>query len=102
VAIYRLAASGADREETVLVGDGGAAGGTGIAVNETTGHIFVANSAQNNVSVIDAVTKRVIATVGVGVDPGMVGVNPATNRVYVSNRGDDTVHVLVDTYVRRR
>jgi YVTN family beta-propeller protein len=102
VAIYRLAASGADREETVLVGDGGAAGGTGIAVNETTGHIFVANSAQNSVSVIDAVTKRVIATVGVGVDPGMVGVNPATNRVYVSNRGDDTVHVLVDTYVRRR
>jgi DNA-binding beta-propeller fold protein YncE len=57
VAIYRLAASGADREETVLVGDGGAAGGTGMAVNLTTGHIFVANSAQNSVSVIDADNK---------------------------------------------
>jgi YVTN family beta-propeller protein len=102
VAIYRLSATGADREETVLVGDGGAAGGTGLAVNVTTGHIFVANSAQNSVSVIDGATKAVIATVGAGADPGMIGVNAVTNRVYVSNRGDDTVKVLIDTFSRRR
>ncbi len=102
VAIYRLSATGADREGTVLVDDGGVEGGTGLAVNPTTGHIFVANSARNTVSVIDAVTQQVIATVPVGADPGMIGVNPATNRVYVSNRGDDTVQVLVDAFTRRR
>ncbi len=101
VAVYSLAASGASRIDTVLVEDGGAQGGTGIAVNPTTGHVFVANSARNTVSVIDGPSLSVLASVAVGRDPGMVGVNPATNKVYVSNRGDNTVQVIDDTFVRR-
>ncbi len=76
-------------------------GGTGIAVNPTTGHVFVANSARNTVTVIDGPSMSVLATVSVGRDPGMIGVNPATNKVYVSNRGDDTVQVIDDTFTLR-
>ncbi|MBE2234178.1 MAG: YncE family protein, partial [Anaerolinea sp.] len=101
VAVYSLALSGASRIGTVSVGDGGAQGGTGIAVNPTTGHVFVANSAQNSVTVIDGPTLAVLATVAVGHDPGMIGVNPATNRVYIANRGDDAVQVIGDTFMRR-
>ena len=101
VAVYSLAPSGASRIGTVLVEDGGVQGGTGIAVNPTTGHVFVANSARNTVTVIDGPTMSVLATVSVGLDPGMIGVNPATNKVYVSNRGDNTVQVINDTFTRR-
>ena len=69
VAVYSLAPSGASRIGTVLVEDGGAQGGTGIAVNPTTGHVFVANSACNNVTVIDGPSMSVLATVPVGVTP---------------------------------
>ena len=31
----------------------------------------------------------------------MIGVNPATNKVYVANRGDDTVQVIDDTFMRQ-
>ncbi|HSN78069.1 MAG TPA: YncE family protein, partial [Anaerolineae bacterium] len=101
VAVYSLAPSGASRIGTVYVEDGGAEGGTGIAVNPTTGHVFVANSARNTVTVIDGPAMSVLATVSVGVDPGMIGVNPATNKVYVANRGDNTVQVIDDTFTRR-
>lgn len=98
VAVYSLAASGASRIGTVEVEDGGADGGSGIAVNPTTGHVFVANSARDTVTVFDGPTSTVLATVAVGDDPGMLGVNPVTNRVYVSNRGDDTVQVFEDSF----
>lgn len=101
VAVYSLAPSGASRIGTVLVEDGGVQGGTGIAVNTTTGHVFVANSARNTVTVIDGPSMGVLASVPVGSDPGMIGVNPATNKVYVANRGDNTVQMIDDTFVRR-
>lgn len=102
VAVFSLAPSGASRIGTVMVGAGGAQGGTGIAVNPTTGHVFVANSAQDTVTVIDGPGMAVLATMAVGDDPGMVGVNPATNRVYVSNRGSNSVQMLPDSFMRRR
>ncbi len=101
VAVYSLAPSGASRIGTVLAEDGGVQGGTGIVVNPTTGHVFVANSARNTVTVIDGPSMSVLATVPVGSDPGMIGVNPATNRVYISNRGDNTVQAINDTFTRR-
>jgi YVTN family beta-propeller protein len=101
VAVFSLASSGTSRIGTVVVEDGGAQGGTGIAVNPTTGHVFVANSARNRVTVIDGPALAVLATVPVGRNPGMVGVNPAANRVYIANRGDDSVQVIVDAFTRR-
>ncbi len=101
VEVFSLASSGASRLGTVAVGNGGVAGGTGIAVNPTTGHVFAANSADNTLSVLDGPGMYPLATVPVGHDPGMVGVNPVTNQVYIGNRGDDTVQVVVDNFVRR-
>lgn len=102
VAVYSLAASGASRIGTVMVGSGGLEGGTGIAVNPTTGHVFVVNSAANTVTVFDGPSQLVLATVAVGSNPGMVGVNPSTNWVYVGNRTDNTVQALQDTFVLKR
>ena len=101
VAVFGLAPGGASRIGTVLVEDGGAQGGTGIAVNPSTGRVFVANSAGNSVTVIDGPALAVLATVPVGRNPGMVGVNPATNQIYIANRGDDTVQVIADAFTRR-
>lgn len=98
VAVFSLAPSGASRIGTVPVEDGGVQGGTGIAVNPTTGHLFVANSARNSVTVIDGPVMSVMATVPVGLDPGMLGINPATNKVYVANRGDNTIQVIDDIF----
>lgn len=102
VAVYSLAPSGASRIGTVMVGNGGPDGGTGIAVNPTTGHVFVANSAANSVTVIDGPSMSVMATVAVGNNPGMVGANPTTARIYVGNRGDNTVQAILDNFTLKR
>ena len=101
VEVFSLAPSGASRLGTVRVGNGGVAGGTGIVANPATGRVFVTNSADDTMSVLDGPGVYLVATVRVGHDPGMVGVNPVTNRVYVGNRGDDTVQVVVDNFRRR-
>lgn len=56
--------------------------------------IFVANSADNTVSVIDAATATVLVTIPVGTSPSGVVVNPSTARAYVANRLGDTVSVI--------
>jgi YVTN family beta-propeller protein len=68
---------------TVAVGNGVA----GIAVNPNTNRIYVANSIDNTVSVIDGATNTVIATIPVGLTPDGIDVNPNTNQVYIANTG---------------
>ncbi|WP_274495749.1 YncE family protein [Priestia megaterium] len=46
------------------------------------------------VSVIDGATNTVIAIIPVGVQPAGVGINPYINRIYISNRGSNTVSVI--------
>jgi len=78
-----------------------------IAVNATTGRIYARNDRsdsgeQGNVSVIDGATNEIIATIPVGQggwDYGEVAVDEAANRVYVVNREDKTLTVIVgDTH----
>ena len=64
-------------------GDGDPAAGT----------IDVANG-DDSVSVINAATRTVTATIPVGTSPYAVEVNPATDTAYVTNSGDDTVSVI--------
>ena len=81
----------------------------GIAINDTTHTIYVAQSTGNTVSVIDGRTcnaadtsqcGRTPPTVTVGDGPVGVAVDPATNTVYVTNSGPgmdtsgDTVSVI--------
>jgi len=49
----------------------------------STKRVYVANFNVSYVAVIDGTTNTVVATIPVGFAPRGVGVNPATNRVYV-------------------
>ena len=45
-------------------------------------------------TVINGETNTVIATPGTGIEPSFIAVNPATNRIYVTNHGSGNVTVI--------
>ncbi len=67
-----------------------------VGVNPATNRIYVSNSDNDSISVIDGAQDKVIATIPVGDHPVGVGVNPATNRIYVAKYygGWDSVAVI--------
>jgi YVTN family beta-propeller protein len=65
----------------------------GVAVNERTGKVYVANSGDDTVAVIQGEAQRVLATVPVGFFPFTIAVNVDTNRVYVVSM-DSSVSVI--------
>ena len=78
-------------------------GARGVALDEATRTLYVANSGDNTVSVIDAATcnARVHSGCGapapalpVGISPRRVAVDELTNTVYVTNAGSDSVSML--------
>ncbi len=69
----------------------------GVAANFVTNRIYVTNSVDDNVSVIDGALNQVVDTVVVGNKPREIGVNTATNRIFVSNFEDNTVSVIDGT-----
>jgi YVTN family beta-propeller protein len=87
---------------TVTVGNG--SGPEGLAVNQATNTVYVVNTGDNTVSVIDGATCNGKVTSGCGQTPahvdvgrqvfGFVAVDRATDLVYVSNYLDDTVSVI--------
>ena len=58
------------------------------------GRVFVSNERDDTVSVIDAATNEVIATVPVGKRPRGVGVSPDGSEVYVAISGDNAIAVV--------
>jgi YVTN family beta-propeller protein len=62
--------------------------------------LYVANSGDNTVSVIDYSTSETggfrfaESNLTVGTSPGCITVNPNTNMVYVCNRDDNTVSII--------
>jgi YVTN family beta-propeller protein len=54
----------------------------------------VTNAGDGTVSVIDAATRTVTATIPVGGDPDGVAVDPAARTAYVTNASDGTVSVI--------
>jgi len=68
---------------------------SGVAVNETTNRVYVANYGSDSVSVIDGASGNVIGTsIPVGDGPRGVAVNEAANRVYVTNHLSHSVSVI--------
>ena len=66
-----------------------------MAVDPAAGTVYVTNAADDGtVSVIDAATNTVTATIPVGSGPYAVAVDPAAGTVYVTNGGDGTVSVI--------
>lgn len=66
----------------------------GVAVNPSTGKVYVANFLSKTVSVIDGATNTVVATISGVPSPAFVAVNPVTNIVYVTNIGNNTVSMI--------
>jgi YVTN family beta-propeller protein len=97
-AVYAAGAGGLARLAFFAIGDGGEAGGGGVAVDTATGNAFFTNSVANTVSVVGGAVDRVIATVPAGVNPYGVAADPGTKRVFVGNRGSHDVTALSDTY----
>ena len=92
------------REATLRVGSGGNVqdidvGGTGLAVNPTTGNVFNANTADGTLSVISGSQQRVIATLAIGTDPFSVAVNPLTNVVFVGLRSENVLIKVKDGFI---
>jgi YVTN family beta-propeller protein len=78
-------------------------GARGIAVNEVTHTVYVANTHADSVSVIDGAAcnatvhtgcGRRAAVAAVGISPRRVAVDEVTNTIYVTNAGSNTVTML--------
>lgn len=67
----------------------------GVAVNPVTNKIYVPDvSVSGAVTVINGTTDTVTGSVAVGNSPISAAVNTATNRIYVTNKGDGSVSVI--------
>ncbi len=69
---------------------------TGLAANPDPkrNEIYAANTGSDSVSVINAETNQVVATIGVHHKPFFISISPDGRRAYVANSGSDTVSVL--------
>jgi len=89
--------------ETITVSGTANAGTDGVAIDDATDTVYVANVNLDTVSVIDGATCNGTTTSGCGQTPATVTVGPgptvpavdeATDTVYVPNSGDGTVSVI--------
>ena len=72
---------------------------SGVAVNPSTGRIYVANRGDGTISVIDSATKTVVGTITVGDIPAELAINPATNRLYLTY-SDNNITTVIDNLER--
>jgi len=82
-----------------LVALGGAAGAATAPVRDPhiVAHFDLAATGAAAVPAAAAITYQVTATIGVGSNPAEVGVDPATNTIYVANKDGDSVSVIDGT-----
>ena len=64
------------------------------AVMDSSDRLFVANSASNDVSVIDLATSRGLANLEVGANPRGLAFDPVSNRIFVNNTLSGTLSVI--------
>jgi YVTN family beta-propeller protein len=65
-----------------------------LAPNSSTGRLYVASREIDRLTVIDAASRQILASVAVGAFPSAVAVNETTNLVYVANRDGGSVSVV--------
>ena len=66
----------------------------GLGVDPNRGIVYVGNSGESTVSLIDGAKFSVFATLVVGPTPKAAVVDPVTGRVYVPTKADDLVRVI--------
>jgi YVTN family beta-propeller protein len=90
--LISLSTVAAAQSFTVAVGVQGTP--VAVAVNPTTGQIYVANNGSGSVSVISGASENVVATIPVGTTPSAIAVDALTNTIYVANSGSGNVSVI--------
>ncbi|QNI37823.1 YncE family protein [Edaphobacter albus] len=85
-----VAISSSDSSQVIPVGSAPIA----LALNPTTGMLYVVNSGSRNVSVIDTHKDAVVATVPTAARPYAIAVDVSSNRVYVSNTFSNMLTVV--------
>jgi YVTN family beta-propeller protein len=65
-----------------------------IAVNSVNGRVYVANSGDGSVSVLDGTSDAVVATIPVGSHPYSIATDSATGKVYVTHTYGDQLTIL--------
>jgi DNA-binding beta-propeller fold protein YncE len=67
----------------------------GIAINETTSTVYVANRASNNITVINGASNSFTTVADPSaLDPVALAINPVTNKVYIANDSSQSITVL--------
>ncbi|MGE5644917.1 MAG: YncE family protein [Acidobacteriota bacterium] len=69
-------------------------GPVSLAVNARTGRVYVANADDGTVSVLDAKTNAVAATLKIRSRPYFIAVNSETGKVYVTHTFSDRISVI--------
>lgn len=67
---------------------------SGITVDPLRNRVYVANNADDTVSIINSTSNKVISTVNVGHSPVNLVTSPSGTKLYVANYDDDTVSVI--------
>jgi len=70
-----------------------------VTVKQRDGTAYVANSADNTVSIIDGVYDTVIATVPTGAQPTALAADPIEGEIYVANFAGNDVTKILDASV---
>lgn len=65
-----------------------------LAVTRNGRAVYVVNSNNNTVSVVDVASVAVLTTLATGANPMGIAMSPTADRCYVANFGDDTVSVF--------
>jgi YVTN family beta-propeller protein len=59
------------------------------------GLVFVVNSDSNSITVIDSTSNKILSNnITVGKNPSSIALDPITNRLYVTNKGSDSVSII--------
>ncbi len=68
-----------------------------VEIDPKNNLVYVANTGNNSVSVFNATTKNVTATIPVGMEPRAIGIDSNRSFVYVANTGNNSVSVINTT-----
>jgi YVTN family beta-propeller protein len=79
---------------TVLVTLTAGTGPDAVAVNPSTGKVYVANAGSNTVTVINSSTNSVTATLPTGTTPSAIVADPISDKIYIANRDSNNMTVI--------
>lgn len=65
-----------------------------IVILSDGSRVFVSNSGDNTISVVDGITNKVIATINVGLNPDGMALTPDNSTLYVANFGEGTLSII--------